>query len=56
MTLLVAAGLPTFVPAQSKKVYRIGWLGTIDTSKEPYDLAFVDQLRSVGFAEGDTSF
>jgi putative ABC transport system substrate-binding protein len=34
------------------RVYRLGWIGSIDSSKEPYSLAFVQRLRELGFAEG----
>lgn len=40
-----AAGQPT------RRTYRIGWIGTLDASKEPYSLAFVQRLRELGFSE-----
>lgn len=41
-----AAGQP------ARRTYRLGWLGTIDSSKEPYSVAFVQRLRELGFADG----
>jgi putative ABC transport system substrate-binding protein len=52
--LVLAATLatPQWARAQpTKRKYRIGWLGTIDSSKEPYSVAFVERLRELGFAE-----
>jgi putative ABC transport system substrate-binding protein len=40
-------------PQASRRTYRVGWLGTVDSSKEPYSLAFIERLRELGFAEGD---
>lgn len=51
-TAMVA--MPRWAVAQlAKRSYRIGWLATIDSFKEPYGLAFVQRLRELGFVEGD---
>lgn len=49
-TALVA--MPRWLAAQAKTVYRLGWLATIDSFKEPYGLGFVQRLRELGFTEG----
>jgi putative ABC transport system substrate-binding protein len=36
----------------SARTYRVGWLGTVDSSREPYSLAFVQRLRELGFTDG----
>ena len=36
-----------------KRVYRLAWLGTVDSFKEPYSLAFVQRLGELGFGSGD---
>jgi putative tryptophan/tyrosine transport system substrate-binding protein len=54
--VLVAATLamPGWARGQAaKRSYRIGWLGTVDSSKEPYSVAFVERLRELGFIEGN---
>lgn len=52
LTAIVA--MPRWARAQpAKRSYRIGWLATIDSFKEPYGLAFVQRLRELGFVEGD---
>jgi putative ABC transport system substrate-binding protein len=53
VALMAALGLPQRGLGQPKKVYRVGWPASVDNLKEPYGLAFVDQLRRLGFAEGD---
>jgi putative ABC transport system substrate-binding protein len=51
-TAMVA--MPRWAPAQlAKRSYRIGWLASIDSFKEPYGLAFVQRLGELGFVEGD---
>jgi putative ABC transport system substrate-binding protein len=40
------------VAQQSERIYRVGWLSTAALRTEPYNLAFVDRLREVGFVEG----
>ncbi len=54
--LLIAAaagiGVAPWALAQ-RRVYRIAWLGTVDSSKEPYSLAFVQRLRELGLGAGD---
>jgi hypothetical protein len=53
--LTVLGGLlawPRLVVAQqAERTYRVGWLSTA-LRTEPYNLAFVDRLREVGFVEG----
>ena len=45
--------LPRFALAQqAERTYRIGWLSTSATRTEPYNIAFVERLRELGFAEG----
>ena len=44
---------PRFAVAQqAERIYRVGWLSTAALRTEPYNLAFVDRLREVGFVEG----
>jgi hypothetical protein len=44
---------PRFAAAQqAERIYRVGWLSTAALRTEPYNLAFVDRLREVGFVEG----
>ena len=43
--------LPSQVLAQDR-VWRIGWLGSVDSFKEPYSQAFVQRLRELGFVDG----
>ena len=46
-------GWPRFAVAQqAERTYRVGWLSTAALRTEPYNLAFVDRLREVGFVEG----
>lgn len=40
------------VAQQTERTYRVGWLSTAALRTEPYNLAFVDRLREVGFVEG----
>ena len=43
---------PRFAWAQqAERTYRVGWLSTAALRTEPYNLAFVDRLREVGFVE-----
>ncbi len=54
---LVALGgvlaLPRFALAQQpERIYRLGWLSTSAARTEPYNIAFVERLRELGFAEG----
>ena len=43
---------PRFALAQqAERTYRVGWLSTAALRTEPYNLAFVDRLREVGFVE-----
>jgi len=37
---------------QAERIYRVGWLSTAAMRTEPYNLAFVDRLREVGFVDG----
>jgi len=49
-----ALAAPGWARAQpDKRRYKLGWLGTVDSSKEPYSVAFVARLRELGFAAGD---
>ena len=52
--ILAGAGgmlLPSRVLAQ-ERVWRIGWLSSIDSFKEPYSLALVQRLQEIGFVDG----
>ena len=40
------------VAQQTERTYRVGWLSTAALRTEPYNIAFVDRLREVGFVEG----
>jgi putative ABC transport system substrate-binding protein len=37
---------------QAERTYRVGWLDSTGTRTEPYQIAFVQRLRELGFAEG----
>ena len=54
--LLALAGVlvvPRFALAQqAERIYRLGWLSTIPSRGEPYNIAFVQRLRDLGFTEG----
>ena len=45
--------LGTVQPAE--RTYRVGWLSTAALRTEPYNLAFGQRLRELGFVEGRTS-
>jgi putative ABC transport system substrate-binding protein len=54
---LIALGgllaLPRFALAQqAERTYRVGWLSASPPRTEPYNVAFVQRLRELGFAEG----
>ncbi len=55
---LVMAGsgvfcLPRWSVAQpAERVWRIGWIGSVDSIREPYSIAFVQRLQELGFVEG----
>jgi putative ABC transport system substrate-binding protein len=43
---------PRFALAQQAgRIYRVGWLDSSGTRTEPYQIAFVQRLRDLGFAE-----
>ena len=45
--------LPRLASAQqAERVWRIGWLLTVDGFKEPYSQAFVQRLQELGFVDG----
>ena len=45
--------LPGFALAQpAERVYRVGWLDSTGGRTEPYQIALVQRLRELGFAEG----
>ena len=45
--------LPRLASAQqAERVWRIGWLLTVDGFKEPYSQAFVQRLHELGFVDG----
>ena len=44
--------LTTVRAQQSQRTYRIGWLDSTGTRSEPYQIAFVERLRQLGFEEG----
>ena len=53
MVLGSAVTLPREVLAQlTERTYRVGWLSNSAPRTEPYDIAFVERLRELGFAEG----
>lgn len=37
---------------QADRVWRIGWIGIIDSIREPYSQAFVQRLQELGFVDG----
>ena len=46
-------GIPRWASAQTAgRSYRLGWISTSDSFKEPYSLAFVQRLGELGFVEG----
>ncbi|PYN24863.1 MAG: ABC transporter substrate-binding protein, partial [Candidatus Rokuibacteriota bacterium] len=54
---LIALGgvlaLPRFGLAQeADRTYRVGWLASTGRRAEPYNIAFEQRLRELGFAEG----
>ena len=49
--LLSAAILPSALCAQGR-VHRICWLSAAALRTEAYNVAFIDQLRKLGFVEG----
>ena len=53
MALGGVLALPRFALAQqAERTYRVGWLSNSAPRTEPYDIAFVQRLRELGFAEG----
>ncbi len=53
MALGGVLALPRFALAQpAERTYRIGWLGSTGRQTEPYNIAFEQRLRELGFAEG----
>ena len=45
--------LPRFgLAQQTERTYRIGWLASTGRRAEPYNIAFEQRLRELGFAEG----
>jgi putative ABC transport system substrate-binding protein len=55
IALGTALSIPRLAFGQAaQRMYRLGWLGTIDGLKEPYAIAFVQRLRELGFVDGST--
>ena len=53
MALGRVLALPRFALAQpAERIYRLGWLGSTGRQTEPYNIAFEQRLRELGFAEG----
>ena len=53
MVLSGVVALPRFVLAEhAERIYRIGWLDSTGGRTEPYQIALVQRLRELGFAEG----
>jgi putative ABC transport system substrate-binding protein len=53
MALGGVLALPRFALAQqAERTYRIGWLSSSAPRTEPYNIAFEQRLRELGFAEG----
>jgi putative ABC transport system substrate-binding protein len=53
VALAGAVAIPRWARGQATgRVYRLGWLGAVDGSKEPQAVAFVQRLRELGFADG----
>ena len=51
-TFAAALSIPRWARGQpAARVNRLGWIGSIDASKEPNTLAFVQRLRELGFVE-----
>ena len=47
------AGLRGVAWAQpSERVHRVGWIAATGRLQEPYNVAFVQRLRELGFVEG----
>ena len=45
--------LPRFALAQPvERIYRVGWIGSTSRLREPYNIAFEQRLRELGFVEG----
>ncbi len=52
-TLGGVLALPRFALAQpAERTYRVGWLSQSSPRTEPYNIAFEQRLRELGFAEG----
>jgi len=53
VALTAALAVPRWVHGQTHgRIYRLGWLSIIDSSKEPYGLALVRRLHELGFVDG----
>ena len=53
MALGGVLALPRFALAQQvQRTYRVGWLDSTGGRTEPYQIAFVQRLRELGFVEG----
>jgi putative ABC transport system substrate-binding protein len=53
MALGGVLALPRFALAQqAERTYRVGWLSSSALRSEPYNIAFEQHLRELGFAEG----
>ena len=53
-TLAAALTAPQWALGQAaRRVYRLGWISSTDSYKEPYGVAFVQRLRELGFEDGD---
>ena len=55
--VLAAAGVSALLPAAAwaqrpQRVWRIGWISSINSFNEPYSLAFMQRLAEQGFVEG----
>jgi putative ABC transport system substrate-binding protein len=54
VALTAVVAMPRWARSQpAKRSYRIGWLASIDSFKEPYGLAFVQRLGELGLVEGN---
>jgi putative ABC transport system substrate-binding protein len=54
VVLAATLAVPGWASAQpARRRYTLGWIGSIDSSKEPYSVAFVQRLRELGLATGD---
>ena len=53
LVLLALSAAPSASAQRAERTYRVGWMSTATArNTEPYNIAFVQRLRELGFAEG----